>query len=84
MGKYENLGEYKDASAEQKLAILAIEMTTPITIAHGHATILKMAIDSQSIQIPHALQESINKLVEAANDLKELREVLFSQNNQAL
>ncbi len=77
MGKYENLSEYKDASAEQKLAILAVEMAVPLIIIHGNATILKMAIDSQRIQIPQELQEGINKLVEAANDLKELREVLF-------
>lgn len=84
MGKYENLSEYKDASAKQKLAILATEMTVPVAVIHGYATILKRAIDSETIQIPEGLQEGINKLVEAANDLKELREVLFGYTNSDL
>jgi signal transduction histidine kinase len=61
------------AAPEQKLSILTAELLTPIEIIRGFAYIIKKDIETNNID-PDKLLEHINKIIEKADWIKELRD----------
>jgi hypothetical protein len=62
---------YNSAEPEQKLSILRMEMTMPISTIQGYAALIKKRCESSKTQ-PAELRDWIDQIAEAANHLKEL------------
>lgn len=79
VSKYDGLEDYKNASAEERLAALASEMMRPISTIAGFSSLIQERFAREEIEPLEELSEWISKIVEAANDLTELREILTLQ-----
>jgi Tfp pilus assembly protein PilP len=82
MSKYDSLRNLKDASAEQKFAILAMEMVGLLSTIRGYAALLNKAAQTGKIQLPDELKQGVEKIVEAGDDLKTLREILLMNSEE--
>lgn len=82
MTKHEELKHYQNASADEKLAALAIEMARPIAVIKGFASITIEALRSQDILCRDELSDWMSKVLEAGDDLAELREILALSPNE--
>ena len=76
MSKYESLKEYRNLSAETRLGMLAMEMVRHLAVIHGLGSIIEDRLEDENIGSIEELRDWMRQIVEAADDLAELREIL--------
>lgn len=78
MSKFDGIKVTKDAPCEERLAILQAEMVRCIYVISGYAVLLKHRVMPEQISaLPEDYGEWVDKIIEATDDLKALRDMLI-------